>query len=529
MKAIKNAFVALIFLISSSAMNGYDLAGKSNAHIYLHTDRPYYISGESILFKAYIFDTPKEKTIQVDDTLRVTMIDQEGITVANGLFPIDNSLINGKINLPEILNEGNYMLLAFTTKNKILSPEKIFSKVIGIRKSENPVLVTDLSLADTLYKSGGTVAAQIKFTDGDDKPVAASFNYRLTSEKGEILNGKDKAGNDGKISLKLKLPEFDNKENFKLTIDPSYKGNPSVTGIIIPTPSNYIARKKLTSLTDGTAEEKHLNIQLSTVNLQDEKVQLNITVTDDQGKPVMANLSVSASNNSGTMDNDDPGYISFKDRIPGLNTIPDIINYYSKLLMQITEDPGKQFVVQKKNDIKKLRRKEVSSRKKQEGYSADRNIMDIIMQIKPYHIDNGKITFGISSLNSLNVQEGALIVIDGVKMGTDIGVLTNLSVPDIAHISVSTNVMDIQKYSAMNNVGVIEITLKKNKSFENKEETTDSNGQTLFWGPDIITDNTGKVTLNFSVNNKSESLLISVVGITAKGLTGSKTQIFKVN
>ncbi len=529
MKAIKNAFLALLFLISSSAINGNDLSG-SKVPIYLHTDRSYYISGESILFKAYIFDTPKENTNQANDTLRVTLIDQYGVVVANGQFPLDNSLINGKIDLPDILTEGNYLLFAYKTKNKEFSPEKTFSKVIEIMKSENPELLTDLSLADTIYESGSTLNAQIKFSDADNKPVSASFSYHLTSDKGEILSGKGKADNEGKSTLKLKLPAFDNKETYELIVEPLSKGNRSATGIIIPTPFNHIVRKNLNSGSYETGEQKHLNIQLKT-SLQDEKVQLDIAVTDDQGKPVMANLSVSASNilPQPAPGNDMTDYTILNNKMKESDKISDINSFYAQYLVHLTQSPGIQFTVQKKNDIKKLRRKEVSSnQKKQEGYSADRNIMDIIMQLKPYHIDNGKIVFGISSVNTINGQEGALIVIDGVKMGTDIGVLTNLSVPDIAHIYVSTNIMDIQKYSAMNNVGVIEITLKKNKSFENKEETTGNNSYTLFWGPDIITDNSGNISLNFANNNKSGSILISVDGITAKGSTGSKTQVLKV-
>jgi hypothetical protein len=170
-----------------------------------------------------------------------------------------------------------------------------------------------------------------------------------------------------------------------------------------------------------------------------------------------------------------------------------------------------------------MHKKLESVNKMNQGYLPNLSIFDILMQIKPYHIDNGKITFGAS--NSINNLDGALIVVDGIKMGSDIEVLRNLSVPDIGHISVSTNAMDIQKYTAMNNVGVIEITMK-HASLDLEKEVTLSN--TLFWGPDIITDKEGKASVNFINNEKTNDVLISVNGISGKGVCGSSSMKYSV-
>jgi hypothetical protein len=125
-------------------------------------------------------------------------------------------------------------------------------------------------------------------------------------------------------------------------------------------------------------------------------------------------------------------------------------------------------------------------------------------------------------MNSINNQDGALIVVDGIKMGTDASVLSTIPVSDIAHINASTNTMDIQKYSGMNNVGVIEIYTKKNSSVLKKEaNVAKAKSNLLFWGPDIITDNSGKASINFINNNLSPEILISVDGIAANGLSGS--------
>jgi hypothetical protein len=96
------------------------------------------------------------------------------------------------------------------------------------------------------------------------------------------------------------------------------------------------------------------------------------------------------------------------------------------------------------------------------------SILDVIKTIKPYHLVNNMIVF-FGSENSLNYQGGALIVIDGQQMGTDISALSIISPAEVDHINVSTNPMDIQKYTGLNSVGVIEIFLKNEKPKEEEK------------------------------------------------------------
>lgn len=505
--------------------------------IYLHTDRSYYIPGEHISFKAYILDNRDNWSDKISDTLNVVLLDQEGIEVSKEEIPLNNSLISGNIELPDFLSEGNYILIAYTRSMYNLSTEKIFSKIIEIRNSLEINLITDLSLKDTLYEPGSLLTVQIKFSGKDNQPVPASFNYQLTGKSGEILRGKNKANNDGTASLSFKLPEFDNKETMKLLVVPSYKRVKSITGLVIPTRYNFAEVEMGRRINLPANESNHLNIRLSTVRLSDnegDKVRVDIYVTDDKGTPVMTNLSVSASNlipHQLPFENDNIViYSKRKGNQTAFSTETDLRKYFADYLLQTTQFPGRPYIVQEKNDTKKLqRKKQLVSQNSQNGYSIDRNIFDILMQIKPYHLENGKIMFGIGTLNSLNSLEGALIVVDGIKMGTDASILNSIPVQDIARINVSTNAMEIQRYSAMNSIGIIEISMKKGKApVKNEESTWKTNSSTLFWEPDLITDSSGKASVSFYNINKSTKVLISVDGIAANGLYGSGSAQYTV-
>lgn len=531
MKLIYRVLLAVLFLIFSSDLRG-QVTSIPLSTVYLHTDRSYYLAGESIMFKAYILEDPNNRSNPINDTLHLSFLDQDGLEISSANFPLDNSQIAGNIKLPDILTDGNYILIASTRSTNNLSPEKMFSRVIEIRKSFEYDIITDLSLTDTLYESGSLLTAKIRFSGKGNKPVSASFSYKLNGVSDEILSGKSKANAEGIADLKIQLPAFDNKESLKLIVMPSANGIKNITGVVIPTRFNYTDRKKQNNRNISANEFKHLNVQITTGRLNDDKVQVDITVIDDKGIPVMGSLSVSASNiipNHLSVENDNIVWYSNLKQTTG-NSNMDKRNYFTRILLQTTQSPGIPFVVQEKNNVKKLRRKEESvSQNSQKGYSSDRNIFDILMQIKPYHMENGKITFGISSLNSVNNLDGALIIVDGVKMGTDASILNTIPVPDIARISVSTNLMEIQRYSAMNNVGIIEIFMKKTDEFvKNGEDAASVKNNTLFWGPDIITDNSGKASVSFLNNEKSSEILVSVEGISAGGVAGCNTVQYRV-
>ncbi|MCX6253907.1 MAG: hypothetical protein NTV31_05450 [Bacteroidia bacterium] len=560
------ALLQMVILQSNGQNNTInDSAGRA---VYLHTDRSFYLSGESILFKAYLLDDLNNRSHPVNDTLYVALLDQDGLEVASGKFPANNDQIRGNIELPDFLTEGNYILIASTRLTYNLAPEKMFSRVIEIRKSVESGFYTDLSLTDTLYESGSLLNAQIKFSGKGNKPVPVNFTYQLTVISGEILSGISKSNIDGMATLELQLPEFDNKEIMKLLVVSSYKGKKNTTGLVIPTQYNYTGGKIQPERNLSANEFRNLKILLKTDKPQyeqKEKVQLDIYVTDDKGIPVMANLSVSASNiipHQLPFENDNivtytnlksnrSEFISNRSRVvsgmkettsetekimppdePGMESLFNlqIRKFFSQYLLLITRSPGSQFIVQKKNNPEKLRREEVSlNQKKQNGYSSDRNIFDILMQIKPYRIENGKIIFGINTQNSINILDGALIIVDGIKMGTDAELLNSIPVPDIARITASTNTLDIQRYTAMNSVGIIEIFMKKNNDFVKNEETgTKIKNSTLFWGPDIITDSSGKASISFFNNNKSTEVLISVEGVATNGLYGSSSIRYSV-
>ena len=174
------------------------------------------------------------------------------------------------------------------------------------------------------------------------------------------------------------------------------------------------------------------------------------------------------------------------------------------------------------------------------------SILDMIKMTKPYKLDGNQIVF-YGSENSFNYQSGALIVIDGQKMGTDIGVLNSISPFDVKSINISTNPLDIQRYTGLNSVGIIEINLKNNVSdrlppsnesnFHIPEELDPTKipsniwkyQTTLLWKTDIPVDESGKVNLKIHLSEIKSDFIIRVDAVSESGIKHHEVTFFSTN
>jgi hypothetical protein len=171
------------------------------------------------------------------------------------------------------------------------------------------------------------------------------------------------------------------------------------------------------------------------------------------------------------------------------------------------------------------------------------SVLDVIKMTKPFRLEGNQIVF-YGSNNSFYFQSGALIVIDGQKMGTDASVLNSLSPFDIKSINISTNPVDIQRFTGLNSVGIIEIKTKnKSEDFMPEQKESDFHEMetfnadniphnvwkyqtTLLWKNDIPIDESGKVKLKLLLSEISSDFVVQVDAISEGGIKHHETTTF---
>lgn len=174
--------------------------------------------------------------------------------------------------------------------------------------------------------------------------------------------------------------------------------------------------------------------------------------------------------------------------------------------------------------------------------SSTTNLLDILKSIRPFEMMGGKIVF--RGGNSLNYQDGALIVVDGVKNGTDPSILTSINTNDVEDIQVYVNPVDMARYTSLNSVGVIEIKTRRGKDTTVPAEGVNSpNGlkqfnpeaigndkynlkTTLKWIPILFTDDNGEATIPFKTGGVKSTFVLEIAGFTDQGqYIGNQTEI----
>ncbi|MBW6533691.1 MAG: TonB-dependent receptor plug domain-containing protein [Mariniphaga sp.] len=102
--------------------------------IYLHTDREYYFTGETIWFKAYLTDSRSGRLIPGAENIYLHLTDENGSsTIKQNILSI-NGVVATQIELPDTLKPGNYLLQAFTDYLLNFGSEAFFSKNLSISK-----------------------------------------------------------------------------------------------------------------------------------------------------------------------------------------------------------------------------------------------------------------------------------------------------------------------------------------------------------------------------------------------------------
>lgn len=100
--------------------------------VHIHTDKPYYATGEEIWFKTYLVSAYKNEPSIFSSVLYVELIDSKNKIKKKQTIFANQGLANGSIRLTDTLSSGSYRLRAYTSYMRNFSPEFFFEKNISI-------------------------------------------------------------------------------------------------------------------------------------------------------------------------------------------------------------------------------------------------------------------------------------------------------------------------------------------------------------------------------------------------------------
>ena len=232
--------------------------------VYLQTDKPYYINGEKIFFRAFLLDAFSNRQDTLSRYVYVELINPVDSVVQRVKIRKDSTnMFYGAISLQEELPQGGYKIWAYTQYMRNQGESSFFSKYVRI---SDPQVLSIQTNTDFQFTEDGKINASLRFVNAKTQEAIQPQSIILRLNHDPSFTGKpDK---EGWIRVKLNVPSeattrvlyvelTDNKRVFRQYIQIPYpKGNFDVSfypegGHLIAGQSSNVAFKAVD--TNGAA------------------------------------------------------------------------------------------------------------------------------------------------------------------------------------------------------------------------------------------------------------------------------------
>jgi hypothetical protein len=185
--------------IFDNLVSDFDQHRKNNLQekVYLHTDRDFYITGETMWFKVYDVDGSLHHPLDISKIAYIELIDNQHISILQSKVSLEKGNGAGSIFIPASLTSGNYLLRAYTRWMKNFSPEFYFEKTISIVNPfvkpdvVKPVAGTSNAVNLAFFPEGGHLVmglkSKIAFKVFDHNGHGISSRVSVLSVSGDTL------------------------------------------------------------------------------------------------------------------------------------------------------------------------------------------------------------------------------------------------------------------------------------------------------------------------------------------------------
>jgi hypothetical protein len=184
--------------------------------VYVHYDKEYYVAGETIWFKAYLYSNGLPATLS--NNFYLQLIGPDGKVVNNKKYPVKGATIKGEIELPNSLQQGYYHIRALSPGMLDARQDLFYSKNIFVfnpsDKNSNSFSASQLPplsvrfFPESGYLVDGISSALVfKAVDSSGMPVEISGIIKM-DDSVNLASFKTYHDGIGKVQLK---PQYGKK------------------------------------------------------------------------------------------------------------------------------------------------------------------------------------------------------------------------------------------------------------------------------------------------------------------------------
>jgi hypothetical protein len=169
--------------------------------IFVHTDKTFYVAGETIWFKIYEVDGTFHKLVNTPGISYIELIGKDQKPILQAKIDLEEGKGHGSFTLPTWILSGNYILRAYTSWMKNFNPEAYFMQPLTIINTlVGPVIFTP-STAPSPERPNATVSGAL--TPSPENPIPTNeTDIQFFPEGGNLVYGLT-----SKVAVKVVGPD----------------------------------------------------------------------------------------------------------------------------------------------------------------------------------------------------------------------------------------------------------------------------------------------------------------------------------
>ena len=153
--------------------------------VYLHTDKPCYLSGEQLWFRAHLADAATHVPATASRYVYVELINPLDTVVTRVKILHEEGAYHGHLTIPADAPEGDYIIRAYTTYMRSMGENYFFTKTIRIADPQSRVVHTETQFS---FESDSRVNVTLRFSHvGSAAPLVPKY-LRAGVNGGQMTN-----------------------------------------------------------------------------------------------------------------------------------------------------------------------------------------------------------------------------------------------------------------------------------------------------------------------------------------------------
>ena len=209
--------------------------------LYIHFDKPYYSTGDTIWFKAYLFTADFLRASEGSGIVYLELANDTNKVLLQRMLPIQNGLANGSIVLnKEDVPEGSYTIRAYTNLMRNFGEDRVFKKNLYISGAAAQNWLVNFNPTLTPKAGKDSLQLAMQFNQFDKRALGMhEMELRVLEGRRTLFRDKVQTDVEGKLDVNFTLPEKADVKNVSIVVsDPRDPKHTMTIPIRVSRPEN---------------------------------------------------------------------------------------------------------------------------------------------------------------------------------------------------------------------------------------------------------------------------------------------------